>query len=179
MTDALSGDGTFTVFAPNDAAFEALPESLLTKLLNPTWQPQLADVILYHALGSVVTSTMLSDGLSATTLNGEDIVINLAPPRVNDNSNILVPDLVDIITDNGVIHAVDAVLVPTSVTSNIVDIAAGNEIFSTLVAAVTAAGLVDALSSDGPLTVFGKKAGFVHYAHYNNFSPSMIVTLIQ
>lgn len=162
MTDTLSGEGTFTVFAPIDAAFEALPEGLLDKLLNPTWQPQLADVILYHALGTIVTSSMLSDGLTATTLNGEDIVINLDPARVNDNSNILAPDLVDISADNGVIHGVDALLVSTSVTSNIVDIAAGDEIFSTLVAAATAAGLVEALSGDGPLTLFGEKAGFVH-----------------
>ena len=145
------------MFAPVDSAFEALPEDLLAKLLDPVWQPQLQDVILYHALGNEVNSSMLSDGLTATTLNGEDIVINLDPARINDNSNILIDDgLVDVDASNGIIHGIDAVLVPTSVESNIVDIAAGNEDFSTLVAAVTAGGLVEALSGEGPLTVFGE-----------------------
>ena len=155
LTEALSGDGTFTVFAPLNSAFEALPSELLTKLLDPVWQPQLQDVILYHALGSKVESTMLSDGLTATTLNGEDITINSDPWRVNDVSNILVDQgLVDVAADNGVVHGVDAVLVPTSVGSDIVDIASGNDDFSTLVKAVVAAGLADALSGEGPLTVF-------------------------
>lgn len=145
------------MFAPVDSAFEALPEDLLAKLLDPVWQPQLQDVILYHALGNEVKSSMLSDGLTATTLNGEDIVINLDPARINDNSIILIDDgLVDVDASNGIIHGIDAVLVPTSVESNIVDIAAGNEDFSTLVAAVTAGGLVEALSGEGPLTVFGE-----------------------
>lgn len=157
LTDVLSGDGTFTVFAPPNTAFDALPEGAVDKLLQPEWIYHLQDVLLYHALGSVVESTDLSDGLEADTLNTESITINLDPPRVNDMSNILVDEgLVDIEADNGVVHAVDAVLLPTSVTSSIVDIAAGNEDFSTLVAAVQAADLVDALSGEGPLTVFGK-----------------------
>ena len=64
--------------------------------------------------------------------------------------------LVDIEADNGVIHGIDTVLTPTSLRSNIFDIAVGNDVFSTLVAAVTAAELVDALSSEGPFTVFGE-----------------------
>lgn len=155
LTDALSGDGTLTVFAPVNSAFEALPADLLTKLLDPVWQPQLQDVILYHALGSKVESSGLSDGQTATTLNGEDITINENPWRINNMSNILIDEgLVDVPADNGVAHGIDAVLTPRSVTSNIVDIASGNEAFSTLVAAVKAADLVDALSGDGPLTVF-------------------------
>lgn len=157
LAPALSGEGTFTVFAPTDDAFAALPEGAVDKLLKPEWIYHLQDVLLYHALGSEVMSTDLSDGLEAETLNGDDIVINLDPARVNDASNILVDEgLVDIATDNGVIHAVDGVILPTSATSSIVDIAAGNPDFSTLVAAVQAAGLVDALSGEGPLTVFGK-----------------------
>ena len=90
------------------------------------------------------------------TVNGEEITVNLDPPRINDNSNILIDaGLVDIEADNGVVHGIDSVLTPASISQNIVDIAAGNDAFTTLVAAVTAAGLVDALSGDGPLTVFG------------------------
>lgn len=155
LVDALSGEGTFTIFGPTNAAFDKLPTELVTKLLNPTWQPQLQDVLLYHALADEFRSTDVAEGLTSPTLNGEDIVVNLNPPRINNSSNILVDaGLVDIEADNGVIHGIDSVLTPISVTSNIVDLAVGGEDFSTLVAAVTAAGLADALSGEGPLTVF-------------------------
>mgnify|MGYP001153558148 CR=1 FL=1 len=70
-------------------------------------------VLLYHALGSEVRSTDLSDGLTADTLNGEVIAINLDPPRVNGEAHILVEEgLVDIEADNGVIHVIDTVIMP-------------------------------------------------------------------
>lgn len=118
-------------------------------------QPQLQDVILYHALGSKVLAAQLTDGMTAPTLNfqGQEILINLDPTRVNENSNVIA-DLVDVEADNGVVHGIDTVLTPTSVTSNIVDIAVANDDFTTLVQAVTAAGLVEAISGDGPYTVF-------------------------
>ena len=161
LTEVLSGEGNFTVFAPPNDAFDALPEGTVAKLLEPEWVFHLQDVLKYHTLGSVVMSTDLSEGLTTPTLNTENIVISLEPTRITTVSggvsNILVNDgLVDIQADNGVIHGVDAVFLPTSATSNIVDIAVGNEDFSTLVAALTAAGLVDALSGEGPFTVFGK-----------------------
>ena len=127
----------------------------------------------------MVRSTDITDGLTAPTLNGEDITIELSPDRINGMSNILD---VDIEADNGrsflnvqtiqfcfmaqttdtlyylpgIIHIVDTVLTPTSVSSNIVKIASGDDRFSTLVDMVTAAGLVGALSGNGPFTVLGK-----------------------
>jgi transforming growth factor-beta-induced protein len=154
LADTLSGDGSFTVFAPTNAAFGKVPADTLTKLLDETWLPQLKDLVLYHALGSKVLSTDLVDGMMVSTLNGESITISTTPPSINGNSMIITDGLVDIEADNGVIHGIDTVLAPTSLTSNIVDIAAGNNAFSTLVAAVTAAELVDALSGEGPFTVF-------------------------
>eukprot|EP00584_Thalassiosira_punctigera_P005130 CAMPEP_0172536318 /NCGR_PEP_ID=MMETSP1067-20121228/8099_1 /TAXON_ID=265564 ORGANISM="Thalassiosira punctigera, Strain Tpunct2005C2" /NCGR_SAMPLE_ID=MMETSP1067 /ASSEMBLY_ACC=CAM_ASM_000444 /LENGTH=337 /DNA_ID=CAMNT_0013321369 /DNA_START=176 /DNA_END=1189 /DNA_ORIENTATION=+ len=155
LKETLSGAGTFTVFAPTDTAFAKVDADLLTKFLEPTWLPQLQDVLRYHVLGTEVFASDLKDGMTVPTLNSENITINLDPPRVNGNSNILVGDgLADLKVDNGVIHGIDSVLTPTSVTSNIVDIAVGNDAFKTLVTAVTEAGLVDALSGDGPLTVF-------------------------
>jgi len=155
LTDTLSGEGSFTVFAPPNAAFEALGDATLTKLLDPVWQPQLQDIILYHALGSKVISTDLKDGMTAQTLNfqKDDITINLQPPRVNENSKVILT-LVDVPADNGVVHGIDTVLLPPSATSSIVDIAVGGDAFSTLVAALSAAGLVDTLKGDGPFTVF-------------------------
>jgi len=147
---------TFTVFAPPNAAFDKLPSELVTKLLDPTWSPQLQDVLLYHVLGSEVFSTDLAEGLMVPTLNfqGDEITVSLDPPSI-DESVILIDDgLVDIDASNGVIHAIDSVLTPPSISNNIVDVAVGNEDFSTLVAALKAAGLVDALSGEGPFTVF-------------------------
>ena len=154
---ALDSPGTFTLFAPTNAAFGKVPSDIVNKLLDPVWQPQLMDLLLYHALDDVVLSKDLVDGSEVSMLNGEDVVINLDPARINDDSKILVDDgLVDILASNGVIHAIDTVLAPASLSNNIVDIAAGDDAFSTLVAAVTAAGLVDDLSGEGPFTVFGE-----------------------
>ena len=93
--------------------------------------------------------------MTALTLNGEDVTINLDPLCINNESNILT-DLIDINADNGVIHGIDTVLVPASLASNVVDALVGDGQFSTLVTALTAAGLVDTLSGEGPFTVFGK-----------------------
>jgi len=154
LSEALSGEGTFTVFAPPNSAFAKLPEDLVTKLLDPVWQPQLQDLLFYHSLGQEVGSDVLSDGMTAETLNGEEIILNLNPPRVNEDSAILIDaGLVDIKASNGVIHGIDTVLTPTSVTSNIVEIGMAHDDFSTLVEAVKVAGLVDTLTGEGPFTL--------------------------
>lgn len=154
--DPLSNDdGPFTVFAPSNAAFEDVDAAILEKLFDPVWQPQLYDLLKFHLVKDTLRWDDLVDGMTATSANGEDLTINLDPARINENSLIFVDGgLSDVEASNGLIHGIDRVLIPTSVTSNIVDIAAANEDFSTLVAAVTAAGLGDALSGDGPLTVF-------------------------
>merc|ERR1712087_968134 len=160
LGEALSADGELTVFAPADAAFAALPADLVAKHGDPTWKPQLTDILLHHVVEGKVLSSDLSDGMTAPTLNGEEVTIALNPPSVTGATNdapcnILVDaGLVDVMASNGVIHATGSVLTPTSLTSDIVAIAAGNDMFSTLVAAVTAAGLGDALMGEGPLTVF-------------------------
>lgn len=157
LAETLSGPGTFTVFAPPNSAFDKLPQEVVSKLLTAPWKYHLQDVLLYHALPDEVRSTDLRNNQFVKTLNGEDIVINTNPPRVNEESEILISaGLVDVEADNGVIHGIDDVLLPTSVTSTIVDIAVDNSDFSTLVAAVTAADLAEALSGDGPFTVFGE-----------------------
>lgn len=156
LEDTLSSPGTYTIFAPTNEAFEKLPSSTLKKLLNPMYKPQLTDLLLYHALGDEVLSSDLSDGMEATTLNGEEISITLNPPRVNQKSKIILEDgLYDIEASNGVIHAIDTLLTPTSYSQNIVDIAnSDTDNFSTLLLAAKKAGLVDELTGDGPFTLF-------------------------
>ena len=137
----------------------------MPKLLDPTWSPQLNDLLLYHVLGSEVFSTDLAEGLMAPTLNfqADEITVSLDPPSI-DESVILIDDgLVDIEASNGVVHAIGSVLTPPSISNSIVDVAVGNDDFSTLVAALSAAGLVDTLSGEGPFTVFGESISSVSY----------------
>ncbi len=133
-----------TVFAPTDAAFAALG-------LNPgniRNVPNLQNILLYHVVAGTVLSTDLTNGY-VPTVNGAAVEINLnAGAKVND-ANIV---MVNTRARNGVIHGIDKVLLPP--TQNIVEIAAGNENFSILVAAVEAAGYVELLATTNNLTVF-------------------------
>jgi uncharacterized surface protein with fasciclin (FAS1) repeats len=107
LVDALKGDGPFTVFAPTDEAFAALPEGTVEALLNDI--PALTAILTYHVVPGQVMSTDLSEGLTATTLNGADVTITLANgPQVN-GANIVAADVA---ASNGVIHVIDAVILP-------------------------------------------------------------------
>ena len=151
LVDALSAaDDELTVFAPTNDAFVALLEATEgVSSLDDLTVEQITDILLYHVLGGKTYARDLSDGLIATTLNGEDVkfTINEMGAKINE-SNIV---MTDIIASNGVIHVIDAVLTPPQ---NIVEIASANPDFSILVDAVVKAGLVDALSGDDELTVF-------------------------
>ena len=147
----LSGDGALTLFAPTDDAFAALPAGVVDALLaDPTGE--LTNILLYHVLGSTVLSTELSDGQMATTLNGEEITVTI------DAGNVFINDaqviVADLIASNGVVHVIDAVLLPTVETNTIVDIIVNSPDHNTLETAVVAAGLVETLSGSGPYTVF-------------------------
>jgi len=161
LVEALSEPaGPFTVLAPTDEAFASLPDGLVTCLLEPNNKDTLADILKYHVISGKVLSTDLSDGLTATTLNGNDVVVNLSNGiKINDS----VVSAVDVGTSNGVIHVLDSVLVPSDIDINaflvscrdIPEIAIVNGNFDTLVAALGAADLVEALSEPaGPFTVF-------------------------
>jgi uncharacterized surface protein with fasciclin (FAS1) repeats len=115
LVDALNGDGPFTVFAPTDAAFAALPAGTVETLLqDPTGD--LAQILLYHVLGAQVLSTDLSDGLTATTLQGKDITVTINNEGIFiNNAKVIVADIV---TDNGVVHVIDAVLLPPADETN-------------------------------------------------------------
>ena len=144
--------GPFTVFAPTDAAFAALPGGLVNKLLADT--SLLTTILNYHVVEGAVDSATVVGLDSATTLQGEDVTIEVDGNNVSINgANVTV---VDIEASNGIIHVIDAVIVPPSIDlpKDIVDTAIGAGNFDTLVAAVQAAGLEDTLRGDGPFTVF-------------------------
>ncbi|MBK9254696.1 MAG: fasciclin domain-containing protein [Saprospiraceae bacterium] len=146
----LSGDGPFTVFAPTDAAFAALPEGTIDSLLNDI--PALTAILTYHVVGTTALSGDLIDGQIITTLNGTDITVTINANGVFiNNAQVTVAD---IIADNGVVHVIDAVLLPPAASNTVVDIIVNSPDHNTLEAAVIAADLADVLSGDGPFTVF-------------------------
>ncbi|EAU47392.1 fasciclin domain-containing protein [Salipiger bermudensis] len=109
LAETLSGEGPFTVLAPTDAAFEALPEGTLDELLMPENKDQLVDILTYHVIEGAVMSGDLDDGMTATTIEGGEVTFDLSSePMVND-ATIVMPDVE---ASNGVIHAIDTVLMP-------------------------------------------------------------------
>ena len=215
LVDALKSEGPLTVFAPTDAAFAALPaETVAALLADPTGD--LTQILLYHVVAGKVTAADLSDGLAVTTLQGSEIVFSLTDGAKVNDVNIIATDIE---TANGVIHVIDAVLLPpasvvtedattedattenatteNATTEDASDVNATDEAveeasegeaveeeavaeagdaategtaesalldlvdtaieagdFNTLVTAVSAAGLAEALRSEGPFTVF-------------------------
>jgi uncharacterized surface protein with fasciclin (FAS1) repeats len=152
LADDLSGPGPFTVFAPTDAAFAALPAGTIeTLLVDPTGT--LAQILLYHVVGAQALSTDLSDGQTITTLFGQDVTVTIGMNGVMINNATVV--VADIVADNGVVHVIDAVLLPPAPTpTTVVDVIVNSADHDTLEAAVIAAGLAETLSGDGPFTVF-------------------------
>ena len=115
---ALAGDGPFTVFAPNDAAFGELSDEIVAEA---TANPAVLESILgYHVLPAVVLSTDLEDGAVATTTNGEEVSVRIVDDSIFINGTAYVYEA-DLIADNGVVHFIDEVLLPPSLvnTSNL------------------------------------------------------------
>jgi uncharacterized surface protein with fasciclin (FAS1) repeats len=145
LDDDLSGEGPFTVFAPTDDAFKALPAGTIEALL-----PQLESILLYHVAAGTVMSGDLSDGQEVVTLLEREVNVTINEDGVFiNNAKVIVADL---IADNGVVHVIDAVLIPQAET--VVDIIVGSAAHDTLEAAVIAAELADDLAGEGPFTVF-------------------------
>ena len=157
LVDTLKGEGPFTVFAPTDDAFAALPAGTIDELLKPENKQKLTDILLYHVVPGAVMAADVVALTSAATALGKDVAIKTDMGNVYINESKVI--ITDIETSNGVIHVVDAVLLPPAEDAmmekkTIVDIAAADGRFNTLVAAVGAAGLAETLSGEGPFTVF-------------------------
>lgn len=110
LVDTLKGEGPFTVFAPTDEAFAALPAGTVESLLLPENKDQLTAILTYHVVSGAVTSDQLAgQRLSVATVNGAEVHIDARDGvKVNDST----VTAADIIASNGVIHVIDSVLLP-------------------------------------------------------------------
>ncbi|MBT8219079.1 MAG: fasciclin domain-containing protein [Bacteroidia bacterium] len=112
LVDVLQGDGPFTVFAPTNDAFAALPEGTLENLLKPENKETLVSILTYHVVPGKVMSTDLSDGMMASTVNGAKVTIGVSSDGVTVNgANVTAAD---ISASNGVVHVIDKVILPPS-----------------------------------------------------------------
>ena len=110
LVETLKGEGPFTVFAPTDQAFAALPEGTVETLLMPENRDQLIAVLTYHVVpGKVMSSDLAGKKLTAETVNGQSVEINAFSGVKVDNASVT---KADIEASNGVIHVIDAVILP-------------------------------------------------------------------
>ena len=107
LEDTLRGEGPFTVFAPTDDAFAALPEGTVEALLADP--DALAAILTYHVVPGAVMSTDLSDGMEAETVNGQTVTITLGDAVMVNDATVTTADIE---ATNGVIHVIDTVLLP-------------------------------------------------------------------
>jgi uncharacterized surface protein with fasciclin (FAS1) repeats len=110
LVDTLKGDGPFTVFAPTDEAFAALPAGTVENLLKPENKDQLIAVLTYHVVPGKVMSTDLQDDMMAATVQGGSITIDLDNGVMVNDATIAAADIV---ASNGVIHVLDKVILPS------------------------------------------------------------------
>lgn len=152
LADVLNGEGSFTVFAPTNDAFNALFAQLGVSGIEDLSAATLTPILLYHVLGAEEKSSMLTSGyyptLSPAQGNFSTLFISTTSGvTVNKDAKVT---LADVDVKNGVIHAIDKVLLPPTV----VDAAIANGNFTILVQAVVKAGLAETLKGTGPFTVF-------------------------
>ncbi|WP_127562701.1 fasciclin domain-containing protein [Nioella ostreopsis] len=110
LEETLRGEGPFTVFAPTDEAFAALPEGTVETLLMEENLDQLVAILTYHVVPGAVMSGDLSDGMMATTVQGGEIEIGTTDGVTVNGANVIAADIE---ASNGVIHVIDAVILPT------------------------------------------------------------------
>jgi len=153
LKETLTNAGTYTVFAPNNAAFrkEDFSVEKINAMTNPDQILDLKNALLYHVLGSKVKSTEVPNVYVGTLylVNGNGVSLRTAnnPVKLNNESNVVAADIA---ASNGIIHVIDMPLSPQSV----VDIAANNSAFTSLVAALGKAELVSTLEESASITVF-------------------------
>ena len=154
LVETLQGKGPFTVFAPTDEAFAKLPKGVLDGLLKPENKAQLAVLLTYHVVAGKVPSSDAVKLDFVPTVQGSALALQVERDAHGkatltiDGAKVV---KADIACSNGVIHVIDTVVMPRA---NIVETAQAAGTFNTLLAAAKAAGLVEALSGEEPLTLF-------------------------
>lgn len=152
LVETLSGKGPFTVFAPINSAFAKLPAETVAELLKDENRADLQAILTYHVVPGKVMAADVVKLKEAKTANGASVKIRVENGKVFVNDAQVIKT--DISCSNGVVHLIDSVILPPAKAPTIVEAAIGNEDFSTLVALVKHAGLVETLSGEGPFTVF-------------------------
>ena len=110
LVETLSGTGPFTIFAPTNAAFDALPAGIVEDLLKPENKEKLTAVLTYHVVAGNVMSSQLADGQKVATLNGKELTVAIKDGVVTINGTKVIA--ADLAGSNGVIHVVEGVLLP-------------------------------------------------------------------
>ncbi len=153
LVNTINTSSNLTVFAPTNSAFQQLFTTLGVSGINDLSKEALTPILLYHVLGTKVTSGAISTGYLSTLSPGPKtktlslFIDKSSTVKINNSSTVKQADLM---ASNGVIHVIDKVLLPNS----IVDIASNNANFSILVSALVKADLVSTLTGSGPFTVF-------------------------
>lgn len=111
LTETLAGEGPFTVFAPTDEAFAALPAGLVDALLLPENKDALTKILTYHVVPGTVMAADITDG-DVATVEGQNVTLSTADGVTVNGAKVV---QADIVADNGVIHVIDAVIVPPDV----------------------------------------------------------------
>jgi uncharacterized surface protein with fasciclin (FAS1) repeats len=111
LVDTLNGEGPFTVFAPTDDAFAALPAGVLDALLLPENKDVLTQILTYHVVPGQVMAADVTDG-DVATVEGQSVTLSTADGVTVNGAKVI---QADVVTSNGVIHAIDAVLLPPGV----------------------------------------------------------------
>merc|ERR1712020_885753 len=152
LADTLTGEGPFTVFAPTNAAFAALPQEIVDAVSADT--ELLKSVLLYHVVPGNIMSSQASNDLTLDTAEGTSLRVKVYSKGYRNTITVNGKSVIkaDVKASNGVIHFIDGVmLIPKG---DLVDTLVGDDRFSTLVAAVTAAGLVDTVKNAEAFTIF-------------------------
>jgi uncharacterized surface protein with fasciclin (FAS1) repeats len=153
LTPFFQWDNKLTVFAPTDEAFAKLPEETLKSLLQPENKEQLVAVLSHHVVTGQVQLADALEARQAKTIQGAPLSFTFLKGKVLVNDASLID--ADIVCSDGVIHVVDTVLLPPKpARETLLSTAKKAGGFSTLLAAVEAAGLTEALEGDGPFTLF-------------------------
>jgi transforming growth factor-beta-induced protein len=150
LGEALTTGGPFTVFAPTDDAFAKLPAGTVESLIaNPD---ALRNILLYHVLGEPKRAVELVARRSAETLQGSDVTVSIRQGGVFVNESRVIN--ANVKAPNAVIHVIDTVLLPPAPEPNLLETLRADGRFTTLTAALTAAGLDTVVNTGGPFTIF-------------------------